>query len=87
MAGKNTAAFGIYQDRSSVEMAVDRLKTDNTPVRWQSRAIRHDDRMPRPSSRDRANGGQAFADRRCDLLADPERTSPTITSSNSQAVY
>src|SRR5438477_1549000 len=26
MAGKNTAAFGIYPDRLSVEMAVDRLK-------------------------------------------------------------
>jgi Protein of unknown function (DUF3341) len=26
MAGKNTAAFGIYHDRASVEMAVDRLK-------------------------------------------------------------
>jgi hypothetical protein len=26
MAGKNTAAFGIYPDRTSVEMAVDRLK-------------------------------------------------------------
>jgi len=26
MAGKNTAAFGIYPDRSSVEVAVDRLK-------------------------------------------------------------
>src|SRR6188508_3031576 len=26
MAGKNTAAFGIYRDRSSVEAAVDRLK-------------------------------------------------------------
>jgi hypothetical protein len=26
MAGKNTAAFGIYHDRTSVEMAVDRLK-------------------------------------------------------------
>jgi ActD protein len=26
MAGKNTAAFGIYSDRTSVEMAVDRLK-------------------------------------------------------------
>jgi hypothetical protein len=26
MAGKNTAAFGIYPDRMSVEMAVDRLK-------------------------------------------------------------
>src|ERR1700757_4223466 len=28
MAGKNTAAFGIYKDRTSVEMAVDRLKMD-----------------------------------------------------------
>src|SRR5262245_42194671 len=27
MAGKNTAAFGIYPDRTSVEMAVDRLRT------------------------------------------------------------
>src|SRR5262245_44266875 len=26
MAGKNTAAFGIYSDRASVEMAVDELK-------------------------------------------------------------
>jgi ActD protein len=26
MAGKNTAAFGIYPDRTSVELAVDRLK-------------------------------------------------------------
>src|SRR6188508_2851140 len=26
MAGKNTAAFGIYRDRSSVEIAVDTLK-------------------------------------------------------------
>src|ERR1051326_6455121 len=28
MAGKNTAAFGIYSDRASVEAAVDRLKAE-----------------------------------------------------------
>src|SRR4051812_7066386 len=28
MAGKNTAAFGIYNDRSAVDMAVDRLKAE-----------------------------------------------------------
>ncbi|HEY2383836.1 MAG TPA: quinol:electron acceptor oxidoreductase subunit ActD [Terriglobia bacterium] len=28
MAGKNTAAFGIYTDRTSVELAVDTLKAD-----------------------------------------------------------
>ena len=29
MAGKNTAAFGIYRDRASVENAVDTLKAEN----------------------------------------------------------
>src|SRR4029079_1315445 len=28
MAGKNTAAFGIYNDRAGVEAAVDRLKAE-----------------------------------------------------------
>jgi len=28
MAGKNTAAFGIYSDRAAVEQAVDRLKSE-----------------------------------------------------------
>src|SRR5215467_7115023 len=28
MAGKNTAAFGIYQNQAQVELAVDRLKTE-----------------------------------------------------------
>jgi hypothetical protein len=29
MAGKNTAAFGIYPDRASVDLAVDTLKAEN----------------------------------------------------------
>ena len=65
MAGKNTAAFGIYSTRADVERAVDALRSDgfrNTdisvlyPLNEGSKDLAHIVTLPFSRARDASNG-------------------------------